>query len=809
MISELIQQLTKRHGPQGFFPPLACLDDKTFLLEDTKKNGYLGITLFGDPLSGMDESTMGRIRSVLSSDFPAGTYIQFNLLNISDITTQVDDYLDPKIAAIKESTMITESQKVLLSESAHNRAAYFLGSTKKNVIKSIEKRLGRQVLMISLKVPCSTLPREDEIRLAEECFSRFQEGLKTVGLQLDRATITEYLALLRACFMPDAKLDDGYEPDLFLRDQILPPGFVIDTKSKREVDLNGMKFRMLSVKRPPKFTSIGLMNYMIGDPGGKNSQIPGNYMLSYTLHYPEPNEKANSVRFKYGIISQQADGPLAKLVPRIRFKKDGFDVLMQEMDQGAVLCESQLTMTIYSRDSHELQRTASSMSTFYAAFGMEMVEDSLILWPMFLNHLPLFPSPTSTALMRRFRSMAVSQAMQFLPILGEWSGSKGPAAHIFTTRRGGVFKYDLYHSDSNYNAVVVAQSGAGKSVLTQKMVEDYLASGAKVWVVDIGRSYEKQCKVLGGEFIRFNDESKICLNPFTNVNEIDDEMEGIASIIEKMAAPRDGLGSYERAKLEEAIKAQFMVTGTSTTPHAVAMYLQQQQDSRVRDLGTQLFSFTASGQHNNWFNGENNLNFKSNFVVLELEELNGKGTLQQIVLMMLMAKIQHEMYLTGNGIKKVAIFDESWALFADKGVAKFLEHGYRRFRKYEGAAVVVLQSLLDFYKADGMSVIADNSAHKIILSQQASAIDEVCDQKRLSLDDYGRRQLKTVHTSPGNFSEIMFYQNGAWGIARLALTRFEQVMYATKGPERHEILARIEAGENAAVAIKNYIERNG
>lgn len=807
MLAERIQQLTNRHRPQGLFPPIAVLDNHTFLCQDTKKGSYLGMMLFGEPLSGIDESVMGRIRSVLSANFPAGTYVQFNLLHSSDIQEEVNDYLYPKLAAIKKTDHITDGQKRVLEGFARSRANYFVESTTKPAITNIKKRLGKQTLLITVKVPCSTRPKEDEVRDAEEVFSRFNEGIRTVGMQVKRADASEYLAWCRACFMPDQRLDSGYEDDLFLRDQILPPGFVINTREKFQVDLNGLKCRVLSLKKPPKRSGIALMNVIMGDPNGITSQIPGNYMIAYTLHYPEPTEKVNSVRMRYGILQQQADGPLARLVPRIRFKKEGFDVLMREMDQGAVLVEAQLSVIMYSRDEAELSNAATAMGTYYSSFGLEMVTDSLILWPILLNHLPLFPSPTSTLLLRRFRTMAVSQAMHFLPILGDWTGSMAASAHMFTTRRGGVFKYDLYDSNSNYNGIVFAESGAGKSFLTQSLICDYLSIGAKVWCVDIGRSYEKLCAVMGGEFIRFSESSNICLNPFSNVVDIDEELDLLKSLLAKMAAPDRGLDDFGAACLQEGIKAVYMTLGNKMTVTDVSMYLNQQDDPRIQDIGRQLFPFTIQGQFGHWFNGVNNLRFESNFVVLELEELNAKPVLQQVVLMLLMAKIQHEMFLAGNGIKKIAIFDESWALFTDPGVVKFMTHGYRRFRKYEGAALLVLQSILDFYRTPGMEVIAENSAHKLILMQQATSVDEVLRQGKLALDEYGARQLKTVHTTPGRYSEIMFYRNGLWGIARLTVPKYEQILYATKGPERYEILKRIEDGEDADAVIKEFVER--
>lgn len=48
--------------------------------------------------------------------------------------------------------------------------------------------------------------------------------------------------------------------------------------------------------------------------------------------------------------------------------------------------------------------------------------------------------------------------------------------------------------------------------------------GAKVYCIDVGRSYYKLSKWLGGEFIEFNPDADLCINPFTKVKDIDDEV---------------------------------------------------------------------------------------------------------------------------------------------------------------------------------------------------------------------------------------------------------------------------------------------
>ena len=68
---------------------------------------------------------------------------------------------------------------------------------------------------------------------------------------------------------------------------------------------------------------------------------------------------------------------------------------------------------------------------------------------------------------------------------------------------------------------VVGKSGSGKSVFMQEMLLSLLGTGGKVWVIDVGRWFEKTCKLLGGNFIEFTQEKSLCINPFTFIGDLD------------------------------------------------------------------------------------------------------------------------------------------------------------------------------------------------------------------------------------------------------------------------------------------------
>ena len=176
--------------------------------------------------------------------------------------------------------------------------------------------------------------------------------------------------------------------------------------------------------------------------------------------------------------------------------------------------------------------------------------------------------------------------------------------------------------------------------------------------------------------------------------------------------------------------------------------------------------------------------------MLELEKLKGRKHLQQVVLLQLIYQIQQEMYLGERNRPKIVIIDEAWDLLTEGDVAKFMEHGYRRFRKYGGAAVTITQSVNDLYRNAAGRAIVENSANMYLLGQKAEVIEGMKQDRRLPLSDGGYELLKTVHTLPGAFSEIFFLTEMGSGIGRLIVDPFKRLLFSTK-PEDVQALKQL------------------
>lgn len=812
-ILEAIQRVSRRTPPDDFIPVMACdADTDVFVTSD----GHLGLCYQGSPIIGADDETAAMLEGAISLPLPPDSFLQFSIIGMPDISQTIGRYVRRRESGLHRIANATARRTL---ESYYKaRAAFMEAAALESNLPGVGTLVHNRRVIVSLKVPYKgNAPTPEEVAELAEIGTKLAEALQSCGLFCQRMDAADYIDLAYRLTHPfDKRRIDPVRDDELLRSQVLEPGFSMTAQKDSVIFNEDTHAWLLTAGRWPKSNALSLMAYALGDPLGANNQIRLPYHINLTMHFPAQAKKVSSERRKAAAISYQAFGPMLRFVPRLAFKKEGMDILIDSIEQGATIVEAALTVCVYGHNREECARQVSTLRTYYQSFDLAMGEERYVVLPTFWNAFPLAPNAETIKGTFRFKTMAAGQATTFLPIVGEWKGTStasddpnAGAAILLQSRRGQLMTLDLYDSDTNYNAVIFATSGSGKSFLTGAIINDYLSMGAKIWVIDVGRSYYKLAKLLGGSFIEFSATSGLCLNPFSHVIDIDEDVQLIKAIIEKMAAPLNGLDEYRRSRLEESVKAVWGRLGRAATITDVAEYLTAQTDTRVSDVGKMLFTFTRNGSEGYWFDGEANIDLDNDLVVLELEELKARKTLQQVVLMQLISTIQREMFLSqssGDNRPKILIVDEAWDLLKDPMMASFFEDGYRRFRKYDGAAIVVTQGIDDLYNSASGRAIASHSAFKLVLRQEASAVEDVRANKRLPIGEHGYRVMSTVHTVPGRYSEILLTSDRGYGVARLVVDDFTKVLLATKGAARTRVMEAIENGQAPADAIKEFME---
>jgi conjugal transfer ATP-binding protein TraC len=124
------------------------------------------------------------------------------------------------------------------------------------------------------------------------------------------------------------------------------------------------------------------------------------------------------------------------------------------------------------------------------------------------------------------------------------------------------------------------------------------------------------------------------------------------------------------------------------------------------------------------------------------------------------------------------------------------------------SAVVVTQSIMDFFENDTTQAIFTNSEWKLMLGQKPEIIDRAKDEKKLSMHAYYLDLLKTVHTVKGRYSEIMIYGSRGVGIGRLILDRYTYFLYTTDAADKKLIKnVQQQLGCNLKDAIRYIVEK--
>jgi conjugal transfer ATP-binding protein TraC len=788
----------------GLIPVLAYSEDDYIFLMDDKS---IGFGFHCEPLAGADEKIQDRTIGMLNQDFPAKTTMQIILYRSPDIIGSLNRMM----------TLRDNYTHDLLTSVIKERGNFLKKHTSERIVARNQRGFYDNGLIqdtkvfVTIKVPISDVrPTESEISKLHDLHTKVESSLQTVGLRPSCMTAVSYIRAMGSMLNWDKNAswksgDTQWDTDRPICDQIFDYNTDI-TISKDTLQLGDQHVKVLSAKKLPDIAYFGDAITYIGDISGGNSSIKENYMIVTNLFFPDPERLKSNLDRKRQFAVNQAYGPMLKFAPILADKKDGFEVLYDSMKEGQKPIGISYSMVIFAPTKDRADAAAVSAMGTWREARFTIMEDKFILLPMFINNLPFCTDSDAVKDLFRYKTMTTQQAAVLLPIFGEWKGTGTYHASLLS-RNGQIMSLSLHDSDTNKNLVVAAESGSGKSFLINEIILSYLSEGAQVWVIDAGKSYQKLASSLLGDFVHFEEDTSVGLNPFELVQNYDDEEDAIVGIVCTMASAHGNLSEWQVSSLKRTMSDIWVEKGqTMKIDHIADKCLEDHQDQRLKDIGTQLYPFSSRGSYGKYFSEENNVSFQNQFTVLELDELQGRKHLRQVVLLQLIYQIQQEVFLGERNKKKIVIVDEAWDLLKEGEVSVFMEHAYRKFRKYGGSVIISTQSINDLYENEVGRAIAENSASMYLLGQTEETVESVKRNGRLTLSTGGFNLLKTVHTVSGIYSEIFIKSRTGSGVGRLIVGDFQKLLYSTEPTDVNAIDSYIKAGLNITDAINSVME---
>jgi type IV secretory pathway VirB4 component len=313
-----------------------------------------------------------------------------------------------------------------------------------------------------------------------------------------------------------------------------------------------------------------------------------------------------------------------------------------------------------------------------------------------------------------------------------------PAGVLYgrNTRSHGLVFWDRF-AQPNYNAAVLARSGAGKSYLVKLEVLRSLYRGVHAAVIDPEDEYARLARAVGGAHLRLG-QPGVRINPFDLTDE-PDALERRALFAHTLINLLVGaLDADQRAALDRAVLAAYRHAGITGDPatHARPAPL-------LADVGRELLVDSPSGAvlagrldpyitgtHRGLFDGPTSQPPTGHLVVFSLrdlpDELKAAGTL------LVLDTIWRTVTDPTRRRRRLVVVDEAWLLMRDPAGARFLLRLAKSARKHWCGLTVVTQDAADLLGSElGQAVVA-NAATQILLRQAPQTLDALADAFRLS-----------------------------------------------------------------------------
>lgn len=796
-------------------------DDENNLVYLTAADTFrVGFVLGFSPLlvAGTDIET--QLEAVLTN-CPPDTVVQFGVLAGTQTEPILNAWLDARLR---------DNKHPLLAEIALRRHEYFSAASSHGgslTFGGANFQPRNFFYYVSVSLPYDGAPDDER---AMEIFLKNVVGLRATlegslagasipSTSLNRDAFESLLnELLNPQLTPDARRDR-------LGSSMGLPESLVDRESRITVNPDGaIKFSsfkdgstdilatVLTMDAPPAEGWLPKTSMLLGHPLSRDDRINCPFWLHTTILVQHPDKAKDRITMKLGSLNKQmmSESPWYRsMMSHLYTQKEELDGLLDAVRGGHAPMRVWSGVVLYNTPDR-MKRETEYVANLWRKAGFRCSPERYISLPVFLAGLPLMYDPETdppTRGLQRANTVNSFNAATLLHVQGDWRGSApqrgGP---LLASRRGQLASIDLFDTSSNYNFVVIAQSGSGKSFFSNELAVDFLSRNGMVRIFDVGRSYKRFASVMGGAVLEFSPDNPVSLNPFsdiTNHGELWELMPMLKSLIRQMAFPLTDDDSFETqfnweyAAIEQAITSAWELNKENTGLEHVYHWMAQQGDTRYQDLAFQLHAF-AVGRYAAWFNGPRQVRLDNDLIIVELEDLEVDPDLQAVVMTLMIHQITKDMYLSDPERKrpKLLLVDEGWRLLGDKQSGGFISKAFRTVRKYRGCAGAITQSYADFAASAAARAALENSAWQFVLRQRPESIDFAVSQKWVSDDELVTDMLKTVKSdSDKGFSEIFVRGEHGQGIYRFVTDRHSYWMY-TSHPADLAKLAKTQKDNN-------------
>lgn len=800
--------------------PYRSYDPKSKLYYNSGSRGFI---LELAPLVGADERTSEIISQFLSEGIPDRACIQIVQWMSPRISGKVGMWFMPRVQAGE-----------IYERMARHRCDHIEAGVWDSLSRDAPFHLRSHRVIVSLGVPEGSNVTDAELVALRESLMSMLKSIDVHSLEMDPVAL---LSLIDEFTSPttaggedvthynrfDSIADQAVRRDMEIR--IEPTRILLRTERFRalghnpdgipeigEVRPDHFDVRSYAVRNlPPRWTPWDSAK-LIGDPFIDKLRMPCPVATVLALQYPDEQAATAKAGFKFMRTTSLADSRSARFMPQLREQSREWEYVQEQLRQGQKLVRVYYGVTSFSPvgtgDSHE-----RNLKAIYKSSGWELQDERYMQIPGLMAIMPMTMAnglARDYERLKRMRTMLTTTVANIAPVQGEYTGSAIPHL-LLLGRRGQPFFWSPFENAAgNHNVAVFGKSGSGKSVALQEITAALVGAGARVIVIDDGRSFEHSCKLQQGEFVEFTMNGGLRLNPFSMIDAAeagtneDYKLDCIAmlkAIVGQMARPSSKLDDTEVGLIDGAVNAEFAACGRAGSIDGVIRALEATSHPQGDALAIGMRPFSSTGTYGKFFIGEATLRIGARLTVFELSDLASREELRAVVLSAIMF-LSSQTMRQDRATRKALLLDEAWQMLKGGSMADFIEAYARTCRKYGGALITATQSLNDYYKSEGSLAALENSDWSLVLQQKNETITDFGKLGRFDMGEGVEALMRSLKRNGSEYSDLMIKGPETLAVGRLVLDPYSATVFSSSPQTFAAIERLVERGFPMSQAIE-------
>lgn len=410
--------------------------------------------------------------------------------------------------------------------------------------------------------------------------------------------------------------------------------------------------------------------------------------------------------------------------------RDGLTQAQEKMFEVA------LYITIYGANEGEVDKVENEIKNILES-RLVYVKPALFQQDVgFLSTLPLGLDQLQIK-----NKLNTSPLSSFFPFVSfDLSSDKG-ILYGLNRHNGSLILFDRF-SLENYNSIIFAKSGSGKSYAAKLEILRTLMFDTEVIIIDPEREYEYLAESVGGRYFDISLTSEHHINPFDLPVPTEDESpsevlrSNIVNLVGLFRVMLGGLTPEEDAIIDQAITETYALKDingdtdfTKLEPPLLSDFETVLQGiGGSDDLLARLSKYTK-GTWSGFINQPSNVDINKKLVCFSIRDMEEE--LKPVAMYIITHYIWNA--IRKNIRRRLLVVDEAWIMMKNDDTASFLFGLAKRGRKYYLGLATITQDVGDFLKSPYGLPIITNSSIQLLLKQSPSSIDIV--QKTFNLTD--------------------------------------------------------------------------